>query len=224
MKYRLHPLSSIFSAELYACMVALQIAERCSHNRSFTVIADSKTSLHSIENPKVEHLRISAIQSWLIQFSARRFCWCPNLVLIGGNEKANKEVEEVSKHQITDRYNEVVPPKDLYVLIVSKIKNYWQQTWQNVDANAGQSNKLRKINDSVSLWPSSCNKNRRYEVVLARLCIGHSLLTHGHLMEGRPLYFEDCIVPLTLKHIIAECPTYHQIRTLLEVGKTQMRC
>ena len=49
-------------------------------------------------------------------------------------------------------------------------------------------------------------------MVLARLRIGHSRLTHGHLMEGREQpYCEECIVPLTVYHIVTDCPEYWAI-------------
>ena len=68
-------------------------------------------------------------------------------------------------------------------------------------------NKLKNINWDIKSWSSSKTKLRKIEVVLTRLRIGHSRLTHVHLMEQRPLpYCERFIVPLTIKHIIAECP------------------
>ena len=216
MKQKLHPQTSIFSAELYAIIAALEIIEGNRHGRYFAIISDSRSSLHAIEKPKVDHPLISAIQSWLIRLSSRQknvyFCWTPSHVSISGNENADKEAKAASVDQNVQIHNSV-PHRDLYALIKSKLKWKWQQDWQNVDRITGRMNKLRRIKDTVSFWPSSCSKNRRYEVVLSRLRIGHSLLTHGHLMEGRPApYCEDCIVPLTIKHILAECPSYHQER------------
>ena len=97
MKYRLHAQSSIFSAELYSCMAALQIAERDVRIKNFTEPSYFKSSLHAIEKPKMDHPIMSAIQSWIIQLSARRkvihFPWCPSHVLISGNEKADKKLK-----------------------------------------------------------------------------------------------------------------------------------
>ena len=53
-------------------------------------------------------------------------------------------------------------------------------------------------------------------MTLTRLRIGHSLLTHGHLMEQRPQpYCEDCLVPLSIKHVMIGCPSYKAERRLL---------
>ena len=49
---------------------------------------------------------------------------------------------------------------------------------------------------------------RRKEVVLSRLRIGHTRLTHGFLMKKEPQPFcEDCLVPLTVRHLLIECPS-----------------
>ena len=68
-------------------------------------------------------------------------------------------------------------------------------------------NKLRQIKDNVKEWGTSHNKQRKMEVTVARLRIGHSRLTHGHLMEARPQdYCMDCIVPLSVEHVLVDCP------------------
>ena len=70
-------------------------------------------------------------------------------------------------------------------------------------------NRLGSIKDTTRLWPSSLQKNRRTEIILARLRIGHIRLTHGFLMErGHLPYCQDCLVPLSVKHILAQCPRY----------------
>ena len=48
-----------------------------------------------------------------------------------------------------------------------------------------------------------------YEVILARLRFGHPHATHWYLMENDHHKFcDDCIVPLSVKHILAECPSF----------------
>ena len=49
---------------------------------------------------------------------------------------------------------------------------------------------------------------RKKETTLCRLRIGHTRLTHGHLMSRDPQPFcDDCLVPLTVRHILVECPS-----------------
>jgi hypothetical protein len=50
---------------------------------------------------------------------------------------------------------------------------------------------------------------RRDEVILTSLRIDHIRLTNGHLLRGvpAPLCF-NCDVPLTVAHIVVDCPRY----------------
>ena len=85
----------------------------------------------------------------------------------------------------------------------------WNSEWQ-----AEINNKLREIKDSVGQWPSSINKIRKHEVILASLSIGHTHTTHGYLMENdHQKYFDDCIIPPAAKHILVECPSFIEERT-----------
>ena len=60
----------------------------------------------------------------------------------------------------------------------------------------------KQFKDSVIEW-SSC------ETGLTRLRILHTRLARGLLMENTfPPYCEGCLVPLTVKHILTECPEY----------------
>ena len=42
--------------------------------------------------------------------------------------------------------------------------------------------KLHYIKPRIEEWESAHNRNRQYEVKLSRIRIGHTRLTHGHLM------------------------------------------
>ena len=60
--------------------------------------------------------------------------------------------------------------------------------------------------------PSS--KNRREEVVLSRLRIGHSHFTHSFILSGNdPPWCIPCDCLVTIKHILLECSDLHEIRT-----------
>ena len=85
------------------------------------------------------------------------------------------------------------------------MRDKWRNEWQNTNGN-----KLRVIKDSISVWPSSQQRVRKDSVVLARLRIGH---THGYLIKGgRMPYCGDCLVPLSIKHLLVECPSYRDER------------
>ena len=52
-----------------------------------------------------------------------------------------------------------------------------------------------------------------WKVTPTRVGIGRTKLTHGLLMEGRyPPFCDDCLIPLSVKYILIECPTFNDER------------
>ena len=61
------------------------------------------------------------------------------------------------------------------------------------------------------------------EVILTRLRIGHTKLTHGHLMTSPndvPPVCTQCNTDLTIKHIFSTCAKYDNKRRLLFGNKS----
>ena len=57
----------------------------------------------------------------------------------------------------------------------------WQSRWDRVNEGTnGGENKLRRVKTSVYPWKFLPGGNRRNEVKIARLSIGHTRLTHGY--------------------------------------------
>ena len=81
------------------------------------------------------------------------------------------------------------------------LRKRWRELWRTTT-----NNKLRGIKSDLACWENNTHPNRKIEVVLARLRIGHTRLTHGWLMAGdaSPLC-EDCREPLTVAHVLVEC-------------------
>ena len=137
------------------------------------------------------------------------FCWVPSHVGVEGNERADRAATETSRSDIEVPPMEL-PHRDHYAAIKAALQSKWANDWQQTTEN-----KLRAIKDSITMWPSSSQQNRKWEVLLCRLRVGHTHLTHGHLMEGRQApYCEDCLVPMTVIHLLIECPSYRDERRL----------
>lgn len=56
--------------------------------------------------------------------------------------------------------------------------------------------------------------NRQIEVVVTRLKIGHTRLTHGRLMAGdtTPPVCEECQEPLSVAHVVERCAAFSAAR------------
>lgn len=84
----------------------------------------------------------------------------------------------------------------------------WQSDWSQQEQN-----KLHLIKHILKKWERAWHRERFYEVVLCRLRIGHTYLTHGHLLCGEHApVCNDCGELLTLLHILTTCRNYEPHR------------
>lgn len=206
---RLSNQASIFTAELRAILHALDIVSS-KHEQNFIIFSDSLSSLLALKNNNFDNPYVLKIVEVYHKLRERGkdvvFAWCPSHVGIKGNEKADKLAKEALNFLISERR---IPHSDLRPHINSFIFDKWKSLWDE-EAN----NKLHFINPSIKLYPYRCRPSRREEVVLTRLRIGHSHLTHGCLLKGEELpRCESCLVPLTIKHILLDCSDYDDLRS-----------
>jgi ribonuclease HI len=194
--------ASIFSAELYAIVLALQHINDSDHVKAF-IYSDSLSSLSVLNSfkddlhPSVVYIRRMIRRLQEDGFDVR-FCWIPSHVGIQGNEKVDRAA---AIRGINIDAEGLVPWTDLKVIITKLIHQKWQKDWENQ-----QDNKLYKLKSTVQVWPPPSGFSRRDEVVLTRIRIGHSILTHQHLMlkNSAPMCQKDNCT-LTINHIMSRC-------------------
>ena len=207
--------ASIFTAELFAIKNALLYI--FDHDVNNTVIyTDSLSALQAINSYSLKHpivTEIKVLLSKLIESnSSIVLCWIPSHIGLKGNEEADKSAKNSVNAVCSENR---IPLNDIQSCIKSKIWLKWQKEWEDVPAT----NKLRSIKKCVNSWQSSIQKKRYLEVLLSRLRIGHTKLTHGYLMSsphGSPPMCEVCQCQISIKHIFIDCPKYHQHRQLFK--------
>ena len=100
-----------------------------------------------------------------------------------------------------------VPFSDFYPLINTHIASHWQRLW-----NANTNNKLYSIEPRVNI-SKPYQLPRRDELIIHRLRIGHTHLTHGFLLKREdPPECIGCQTPLTVEHILLNCIEFQLIR------------
>ncbi|KAI5725639.1 hypothetical protein M8J77_018011 [Diaphorina citri] len=133
--------------------------------------------------------------------------WCPSHCGISGNEAVDVAAKNPSPS---------FPPlklcsaSDYKPLIKKIVQRNWQSSWNSVP----NGNKLKSIKPNIEKWPSSNRKTRLEEVVLTRMRIGHTRLTHSYLFSRSPQPTCRCGDILTVKHILT-CPLDIQLRSSL---------
>ena len=131
----------------------------------------------------------------------------PSHVGIPGNEAADRAASTCATRNV-DIHE--IPYQDYKTTVKKCIRRSWQNEW-----NHELNNKLHVVKPLLDEWASARHRDRFFEVVLCRLRIGHTHLTHGYLLRGEdPPTCEHCSDPLTVVHILLECPAYDRYRQL----------
>lgn len=210
--------SSIFSAEAYAINLALEIIHNSSYQK-FIILSDSRSVLESLKNKRLENPLIVRLLCNLNTMANNKeilLCWTPGHIGEKGNEKADRAAKSALK--LTPD-NIKIPFTDLKPKINKFLQNKWQQEW-----NQNTYNKLFQIKTKVNEYTPTLTKSRKEQVVLSRLRIGHTNLTHSFILkkELQPKC-NTCQTPLTVIHILIECKALTNLRTNLLFNANNMK-
>ena len=93
--------------------------------------------------------------------------------------------------------------------VAERFANLWQEYRDTF---------LKEIKPIAGLWSSSIRTNRREEIVLARLRLGHTVLTHSYIIDRlAPPLCPSCQLPQTVPHVLLDCQKYRRQRQLLQL-------
>ena len=200
--------TSIFTAEAVALKLAVQHIQREAIRKS-VIYSDSLSCLQALQNKTLENpiiREILPIITYLEEVDSKiEFCWIPGHIGIKGNEKADEIAKEPINHKI---YDIKTPYSDYRPRISNYVNSLFQAKWDVCD-----NNKLHEINETFLSSLKLYSNNRKEDVILTRLRIGHTRLTHKHYLTGD--YRPECIpcdCSLTIKHILIECVDTAEIR------------
>ncbi|XP_055590748.1 uncharacterized protein LOC129742834 [Uranotaenia lowii] len=190
---------SVFSLEAYAL---LSTAFNYCPPSGSVVFSDSASVLKASFGGNVKHPWIAELSEVAVRKNIT-LCWVPGHSNIPGNEIAD-QLANVGTQM--DPPNQAVPSPDAIKWLKQKIKLSWSHEWNHI-----HDNKLREVKNSTDTWNDRKTVSERR--ILTRLRIGHTRLTHEYLMEKEdPPVCIACKIPLSVKHIILNCPQYHQAR------------
>ena len=203
--YRLRDGCSFFTAEVEAINKALTYV-KVSARKSFVVFSDSMSVLQAIEsqgskNPLVNRV-LQACQEILSNGKFITFCWLPS----HGDIRVNEDADRAAKDALSKAQPEYfeLPCTAVFIKIQPFVLSLWQNRW---DKEVG--NKLHAIMPQIDeKYYSGCT-NRKDEVIINCLRIGHTRLSHSFRMGKRPHppLCDQCEGDheLTVKHILIEC-------------------
>ncbi|KAF0754010.1 RNase H domain-containing protein [Aphis craccivora] len=102
------------------------------------------------------------------------YVWVPGHCGIHGNEKADLEASKAASSQDTPLLN-VYTYEDKKKQTKQVLYHEWLKMWTN------QNTKLTQIKNNIQTWNNPGLK-RKEETILNRLRIGHTFITHRHLI------------------------------------------
>ena len=99
------------------------------------------------------------------------------------------------------------------------LRNKWNEIWSREPTS-----KLHNIRESTFEKIPDL-EIRKDQTAIARLRIGHANITHAYLMDrSQKKMCTRCDTPMSVEHLIIECPTYQRIRTNLGLQSTLEGC
>ena len=113
------------------------------------------------------------------QHKLLEFCWIPSHKGIRGNEIADQLAKQALNGPPTSQYK--VPFTDKFPQIKAFVKNEWQQYW--ITHGHELQNKLFAFMPDIGEYDVS-KLNRKEQVLIHRIHIGHTRLTHSYLMNN----------------------------------------
>ncbi|KAL4113851.1 hypothetical protein QTP88_017412 [Uroleucon formosanum] len=183
----------------------IQIQDKMLTNN--LILTDSLSTLRSLENNTNPTDIAKNIQEKTNDLKLRginiTFIWVPGHTNIRGNEMADQAAKEAAQpNNLNIQFLDTVTYDDIKTHIKSKSLIKWQTHWSK------QQTKLNEIKNTIFNWRDP-DLSRKEKILMNRLRIGHTRLTHQHLMaKEEPTQCTVCGVALTVKHVITECYQY----------------
>ena len=184
--------------------MALDHVMNNSLDNNFVISSDSLSVFKSLndtssKNPKIQNLIENHHE--LSKTKEILFCWLPSHVGIKGNEAADVKAKTSLDLEIS---NFKLPCTD-FKPFINRYK--WQLSWDRATFN--KLHEIKPVLGKNTIYLSL----RREEVVLTRLHIGHTRLTHSYLLkrEDQPFCI-SCNEPFTVKHFLIDCIEFSHVR------------
>ena len=157
----------------------------------------------SSKNPQIQN--ILQKHHTVSKYKTIVYCWIPSHIGIRNNERVDKKAKESLNLQQTVFK---IPFDNFKPFINRYIFDKWQTSW-----NETPFKKLKGIKPVIKESKSIISNIRREEVVLTRLRIGHTRITHSWLLnrDEQP-NCTGCDVPFTVKHFLLDCSDLQQTR------------
>ena len=161
----------------------------------------------SSKNPQIQNLFEKCHE--LIAKKEIVLCWIPSHILLGilWNEMVDQQAKRSLSLQPLQPTSFKIPFSNFKPSINKYILEEWQTSWNNSIGN-----KLLDIKPTIGEYQSVVQNIRKEEVILARLRLGHTRVTHSYLLQGEEQpQCVGCDAPFTVRHFLLKCGDFAQV-------------
>ena len=213
---RIDNICSVFSAEAHAINLAIKFSAK--QKGKFIVCTDSKSTIEAVKKISNNSETITQIRDSCIKNSKKiKIMWIPGHSNIAGNDLADAAAKSASS-QSQVNYN-VAENIDIAKQIRSKLNTNYLENW------VSYTHRYKHFNEFGCPAKYPRNATRRQITLFAKFRIGHTKITHQHLLQGKDApCCQHCFLPLTPMHILEECCLLTNIRKIIftEVNPTNL--
>ena len=228
---RLSSNASIFTAEATAILQALRRLKEIEMNRNVSIFTDCLEVANEIKKSAVrtsDHIisQILEVSDSLQLMKNIRvsIIWIPGHIGITENELANTDAIRAADEEIINIQQPPISTRDAIKLIETYTNNLWQAEW-----NASTKGEhYRNIEPVVTRQMKLGDRNRKREVIKARLRFGKcNMNSYLKIMNRhRDGNCDTCNTPETIEHFILECRNnmelLNSIKKLCDEQKIQL--
>lgn len=206
---RLPEHTTIFTAELYALYIAVKYVS--SHPGRYIIFTDSLSSVRALQShSRSPHYLVSWLSDSLLSLPEHSVVieWVPSHMGIHGNECA----DTLARHSLALRHYTNIPlsSSEIHHRIKSGYRAAWQSQWSSL-------NPALTAFKPVLGPPAFADQPRNLQVPLTRLRVGVTNATHQHYFRREPPpECSTCHEPITLQHLLIDCPSVLQHRRPLQ--------
>lgn len=211
---RLRDGTSVYTAECTAILEAVKMIAASSDD-NILLCTDSLSAIKALQRIYTKNEIIAEMKDIMGTCGKKiDFLWIPSHTGLRGNDKA----DEVAKNSLTLNPNPDMKPLtlDLRNEVEGRIRLQKEMSWRTLG-----NNKLREIKPEWGKWKEIDELTRKEAQIITRLRIGHTRLTHGHLMKKEDPRVCECGETMIYEHIF-QCKEMENYREYL--GIDDRRC
>ena len=209
LQTKLPKYSTVFTAELYAIYAAISFVKNTPGKH--IILTDSLSAVHTLQSfNKTSHYLVSWIKDLLLNITnCIKIEWVPSHMCIIGNERA----DELARGALELTVTNCIPPakQEMDALIHSHYMRSWQTEWSRMDPSLTGFKPIVSPIEYVGIPRSIQVPLTRLRLLKTQVCIRRFLKN----VNQASLTCTNCLVPISLCHIMIDCPAHDTHRAKL---------